>query len=440
MITDLILPKFNMDMESAVLLHWLRAEGDRVAAGDPVAEVSTDKVNMEVEATADGILFDLRFAEGDTVPVTVPIARIASDESEIVAARGSSLRSVTGESLALPTEPPGPLAEEQTPGAQVSRETSPGGHVGSGPASSPLSTSALANAGRIRATPAARRLARELGLDLATVASEARRITVDLVREAANTIPRSRHGALAPSIETEQAPAPRREPAAAGEVASPEVATAGARLFAGASVWTSIRLDNSFSALYQGEHGARPGALWTYLVARALREHPRLNSSYERNGAVAHPAAHIAVEVAGPSGLVSTVVCDADRRTLLQIDREIRNATSDRGATTGGARTSCRPTFTIVDFSETDVDGLTPAPRAPQVATLGIGRRTPRVVARGEGLRIEPTVQVALSFDPRVIHESDAASFLATLSRLVMTPGIAVTSLRAAESVEPATH
>src|SRR6266487_2481964 len=78
-----------MDMESAVLLKWLRAEGDRVQEGDPIAEVETDKVNMEVEATADGILFDLRYAEGDTVPVTAPIARIAPDEAAMAAARRS---------------------------------------------------------------------------------------------------------------------------------------------------------------------------------------------------------------------------------------------------------------------------------------------------------------------------------------------------------------
>ena len=90
MTTDLILPKFNMDMEGAVLLRWLRAEGDRVELGEPVAEVETDKVNMEVEATADGFLFDLRYAEGDTVPVTMTIARIAEDEAAMVQAQRAS--------------------------------------------------------------------------------------------------------------------------------------------------------------------------------------------------------------------------------------------------------------------------------------------------------------------------------------------------------------
>ncbi|HEY5629761.1 MAG TPA: lipoyl domain-containing protein, partial [Candidatus Limnocylindrales bacterium] len=90
MTTDLILPMFNMEMESGVLVKWLRSEGDVVEKGDPVAEVETDKVNMEVESTADGILFDLRYAEGDIVPVTATIARIAPDEAALAAARNAT--------------------------------------------------------------------------------------------------------------------------------------------------------------------------------------------------------------------------------------------------------------------------------------------------------------------------------------------------------------
>ena len=447
MITDLILPKFNMDMESAVLLHWLRGEGDRVAAGDPVAEVSTDKVNMEVEATADGILFDLRFAEGDTVPVSVPIARIASDESDIAAARGGSPRAVASTPVAPSPEPTGQRWTEAGPRAETPGDAAPGVSVASSLPPTSVAPKGLAPAGRIRATPAARRLARELGVDLATITSANRRITVALVGQAQDRVSSpARDAAPAASFQTQQVPqtqqAPEigQAPTAPGDVVSPEFTSIGARQLGAASVWTNVRLEKSFSALYQGAQGALPRALWVYLVARALHEHPRLNSSYGRDGAVAQPGVHIAVEVAGPNGLVATLVCDADRRTLLQIDREIRSATSAEGRAIDPATRPCQPTFTIVDFSETDVDGVAPAPRAPHVATLGIGRCAPRVVAMGEGFRIEPTVQGALSFDPRAVHEFDAASFLATLTRLAMTPDVAATSLRAAASIEAVAH
>ena len=96
MTTELILPKFNMDMDTAVLVRWLVNDGDRVAEGDPVAEVETDKVNMDVEATTGGILCALRFAPGDVVPVTAAIASIAPDEAAAAEARAAAAASRPG--------------------------------------------------------------------------------------------------------------------------------------------------------------------------------------------------------------------------------------------------------------------------------------------------------------------------------------------------------
>ncbi len=440
MITDVILPKFNMDMESAILIRWLRREGERVAAGDPVAEVGTDKVNMEVEATADGILFDLRYAEGDTVPVTVPIARIASDEAELTAGAPESraaLEAAVEVGGRAPAPPSSAAAAEAPhfepvqpvdPGAQQ-RPTRPSDEAAVAP--SPLSDR-LSIPGRPRATPAARRLARELGVDLASVARSGERLTAARISEAAAL---ERPPLTAPSNRARQeeiAPEPtsgsrRLERGGASEAGTgPQVL----------SLWTEVRVGGPLVAKESGGHEPTPAAVWVFLVARALRDHPRLNASYRGGRVAPHAAIHIALQVPGGVGMSTIILRDADRQTLFQLDRAIRAERHRERSRRPEAGEDVEGTFTIVDLGELDIDGFIPILRQTQVATLGIGCRRPRVAAAGDGLRVEERVELTLACDARAVDEGQAASFLASLRRLAMIPTVIQAGLTAAESVE----
>lgn len=438
MITDVILPKFNMDMESAVLIRWLRREGDRVAAGDPVAEVETDKVNMEVEATADGVLFDLRYAEGDVVPVSVPIARIASDEAELTAAAAAS-RAAPDAPVGFGGGAPSPSSAAATampPDFEPVQplDTSEG-------ATRPSDEGALAPSrvsgrlsvpGRPRATPAARRLARELGVDLVSVARSGERLTAARLAEVAAALERPRPPAPPNRAGDETlAPGPaggsrQRDQGGASEAGSaPQVL----------SLWTEVRVSGPLIGKESQGHEPTPPAIWVFLVARVLRDHPRLNALYRGGRVEPHAAIDIALQVPGGGGLSTIVLRDADRQTLFQLDDTIRTERRRERSGRSEAGDDGDGTFTIVDLDEVDVDGFIPVLRQPQVATLGIGCRRPRVAAAGEGLRVEERVQLSLACDARAVDEGQAASFLASLRRLVMSPTVVETALMAAESV-----
>lgn len=439
MITDLILPKFNMDMESGVLIRWLRSEGDRVSVGDVVAEVSTDKVNMEVEATADGILFDLRYAEGDTVPVTAPIARIASDETEIARMRAG--RRAEPHPTVQVAEAPRPSIALQRPSGEPAvpkwepyEEGRPGPYPDRQPRAPAVQGRGESQIGAIerpRATPAARRLARELGVDLASLAPAGRRITSAQVQQAAR--PPAANGESLRSARLGGEALPRGAPArqlTLGASGPHEAARSPL-----VSLWAEVRLGGHLETLGTASRPSRQ-AVWVFLVARALRDHPLLNCSLGETGLVPNSPVHIALQIPAQAGLRSTVVREADRLTLLEIDEELRD---HRPGSVGRSPEPANPgdaTFTIVDLGEADVEGFVPALRPPQVAALGLGRPGPRVTAvDGDGLRVETRLQLTLVCDGRAADEAQAASFLATLRRLVMSPDVVEAGLIAAAAV-----
>src|SRR5581483_5216977 len=157
MAVEVILPRFNMDMEEGTILRWLKQDGEHVRQDEPICEVETNKVNMEVEAPADGILCRPWIQEGATVPVTSVLAVIAADETEA--------RSLHEAPLPAHAEPP--ASPEPGPAAPALPAASP---------SRPLATAPAGSDG-IRATPAVRRAAREAGIDLTSLAGAGGRVS-----------------------------------------------------------------------------------------------------------------------------------------------------------------------------------------------------------------------------------------------------------------------
>lgn len=449
MTTDLILPKFNMDMESAVLLKWLRADGDRVQQGDPVAEVETDKVNMEVEATTDGILFDLRYAEGDTVPVTAPIARIAPDEAAVAEAQ----RSRGAASGGGPSAPS--AVAEATPGTEL-----PSAPVDRATVSTTVVEAAAATAGKVRATPAVRRLAREHGIDLASLASNGARVTASIVQAAIEARDRPEAASAASTSPTMPAPGapprpvsrPLAAPPARLATASPPPPPSGgipldatrraiAERMTKANEAPQITLNVEVRAgalsLLRQESPSRPSfsAIFAVALARALRDHPSLNCTFEEGMIVPHASVDIGIAVARPAGLIVPVLRDADRLTIVEADRQIRDLVARaRDArlrledVTGG-------TFTMTSLGEADIDHFSPLLNPPQVGILGIGRLAPRVIAVDGGIRVEPTVYLSLTCDHRVIDGEPGAAFLGTLRGLLESPGWLASGMAVGETL-----
>jgi pyruvate dehydrogenase E2 component (dihydrolipoamide acetyltransferase) len=182
------------------------------------------------------------------------------------------------------------------------------------------------------------------------------------------------------------------------------------------------------------ESGApRPSfsALFAVAVARALRDHPNLNVTFEDGAIVDHEGVHLGIAVARPAGLIVPVLHDADRLTVAAADRRIRELVAR--ARDGGLRLEdvSGGTFTVTSLGEAGIDVFSPLLNPPQVGILGIGRLANRVVAVGDGIRVEPTVHLSLSCDHRVIDGEPGAAFLATLRGLLEEPGWLAGSLAA---------
>lgn len=426
MTTDLILPKFNMDMETAVLVRWLHADGDRVEEGDPVAEIETDKVNMEVEAITGGILCGLRFAPGDVVPVTVPIASIAPDEAAAEAVRASI--------GAQPAEPEAPAGAGEAPSADAARSDTTVGEPAAKEAEVAEGTGQTSS--RPRATPAIRRLAREHGIDLAQLADADGRVTPAALQAAIEqgtsaAAPQAPAAAAqAPAVPAPSVPTPGETARPAGTTRTPLDATrrAIAERMTTASKVPQITLTVEVRAgtlvRLRDESVARPSfsAIFAIAAARAIRDHPLVNSTFEDGMVITHAAVDLGIAVARPAGLIVPILRDADRLTVLEADAKIRDLVARARAGQLRLDEVSGGSFTITSLGEAGVDNFTPLLNPPQVAILAIGRLAPRVVPIENGIAVEPTVGLSLACDHRVIDGAPGAEFLATLRRLLEAP------------------
>lgn len=425
MSVELILPKFNMDMDSAVLVRWLRDDGDRIEEGDPVAEVETDKVNMEVEATVGGILCGLRYQPGDVVPVTAPIATLAADEAEAEKVRA-----------AAPPPAPAPAPVE------VPAEPATAGPSTGAAPEAPAAPKEAAPLGgtRVRATPAIRRRAREAGIDLASLVGPGGRVTQAILQAAVvarsrGATPSATQAAPAAAVAAD-VPAPRAEGVTRTPLDATRRAIAERMTRAGAVPQISLTVEARVSQLVRLRDGsvARPSfsAIFAVAAARAIRDHPIVNSTFEDGVIVTRPGVDLGIAVARPTGLIVPVLRDADRLTVLEADPRIRELVTR--ARDGQLRLDevSGGSFTITSLGEAGIDHFTPLLNPPQVAILAVGRIAQRVVPIENGIAVEPTVHLTLTCDHRVIDGAPGAEFLATLKRLLEAPTWLATSLQQA--------
>lgn len=381
MATPVILPKFSMTMEEGTILRWLKREGEPVTQGEPLAEVMTEKVDMEVEAPASGFLRGIRAQPGDVVPATQVIAYIVGPGEDVPAG---------------PLEAAGP-PETARPGRDLAE---------AGPKGPPP----------VAATPVARRLAREAGLDLAAVVGTgpAGRITEADVRAAL-----ARRGA----------PPPPPGPAAGPVAVERRMPLAGRRRTVARRTEQSAReiphvylvraADMSAARAVRGE--ASYTAVAVYAAARALRTHPLMRAALDGDAIVVYEASHIGVAVDTPEGLIVPVVRDADRKDLLAIHQEIEAlARRARDRTLSVAEVS-GATFTVSNLGMFGLDQFTSLVNPPQSAILSVGAVRPRPWAVGDALAVRPVCYLTLAVDHRVADGAEGARFLEDLCRQLET-------------------
>jgi pyruvate dehydrogenase E2 component (dihydrolipoamide acetyltransferase) len=377
--TDVIMPALGMAQETGKVVRWLKAEGDTVAKGEPLMEVETDKVTVDVEAPADGTLAAVTADEGQDVPVGRTIAVILA----------------TGESA-----PEAAVAEPREPAAGgVSNSQLLTTDDGARPRRRPL------------ASPKARRLAAERNIDLAAVAGSGPRGAV-----------------VAADLEQEQV---------TDSYKVPELGTVWRRMAERTTAsWQSVPhfflsrdVDASRLNAWRETTRARPGYervshtdLLVKLAAAALERHPRVNGRWHEGAIVPGEGVNVGIAVATDDGLVVPVVHDADRLTLREISE--RRTQLVEAAHAGKLRPDDvqRGTFTVSNLGMYGVDSFQAIVNAPQAAILAVGRIVDRVVPVDGSPAVRPVLSLTLSFDHRVVDGARGAEFLDTLAALAEEP------------------
>jgi len=370
MAVEITMPKLGLTMESGTIARWLKAPGDVVRAGEPLLEVSTDKINYEVPAPASGTLGETLAREGDEFACGAVIGTLAD----------------TGEPAGIAPAPAAAAA-----GAALRHERSHGN-------------------GRTVASPAARRLARERGLPLAEIVGTGPRgrITLsDIHAYRSAPMPQIPGGMnYPPSLD----PARRAIYRKMTEVAALPLA----------QVETIARVD-ALGRLIAKRSDFGWTAFAVYACARLLRDHPALRTD-ARTGA---PFERIGIGVAAdtPQGLIVPVVRDADTLSLAQTQAEIvRLAGLARAGTIGGNDVG-GAAFSISNVGPQGVDRVAPLVDPPQTAILGIGAVRSRPWIDGDALVAARTLTCVLTFDHRFVDGAPAARFLAAFAAACDEPG-----------------
>jgi pyruvate dehydrogenase E2 component (dihydrolipoamide acetyltransferase) len=397
MITEVRMPKLGMAMKKGAVTKWLKAEGDPVQEGADLFELASEKITAVVPAPASGVLGRVVAELGAELPVGALLALIgepadAFPPKQELAGVGSGLRSAS---------PP----------------------AAAGAAAAPAAAAAAAGEGA-PASPAARRRARELGVDITLVPPSApgKRIMVEDVEGFAAT---------AQAEPAEAAPAGRVLPFVGIRKVVAERLTESLRTMAQVTISREVEAGGLVArraALAAGFEAAT-GVRLTYtdllveLVAELLAEHPLLNATLTEQGIVCAPAVHMGVAVALEDGLIVPVIRDAGGRSLAEIahDRVDLAAKAQAGTLTldeveGG-------TFTISNLGSFGADAFTPIVNPPQCAILGVGRIVDKPVAIAGSVEVRPTLWLSLTFDHRIVDGAPAARFLQQLGDRLGTPG-----------------
>ena len=414
MSTDVKLPRLGQGMESGVVVRWLKKEGDHVSKGDPLYELDTEKVTQEIEAETDGVLAKIVVAEGE-VEVGTTLAVIDADGAGDGAAPAAE-SSAEPEAAAEPT----PAARAETPAAPEPAAPKPAAEPPQRGESRPTP---------LKASPLARRIARERGVDLASV-----RGTGPDGRILAEDVEKAPAGA--PSV----APGAPPAPAEAVEVVqlSSVRKTIAKRL---TEAWTAPVFQLGVSAdmaealalrerlverLEEGDVKPTVNDVLVKLAAVALARHAPVNATFTGEEIQRHPTPHVGIAVAAPQGLVVPVIRDAGRLTVQEIARaraDLVGRARDNKLTFADLEGG---TFTISNLGMFGVEQFTAVLNPPQVAILAVGAVKEEAVVRDGDLDVAPIVHLVLTCDHRAIDGADGASFLQTLVALIEQPTLAL--------------
>ena len=435
MATKVIMPKLSPTMEEGQIARWLKKEGDKVAMGEPLAEIDTDKATMEMQALTEGVLRKIIIGEGQSAPLGQPIAIIGAADEDI-----SSLLSEASAAAPAPAQQQAPPPEKQPePAPAPAAQPAPPQAKAAAAASTSngrQTASAAASSGRLIVSPLAARMAAESGLDLRSVQGSGpngRIIKKDV--EAALSQPKP-----APAPQRYPRPVEPGQPVPAGapsayrdEPASQIRQTIAKRLVTSLGpvphffLTTDIEMDRA-AEMRRGINELDPDLkisindIVIKVTAAALMQHPEVNASFQEKFVRYYEHVDIGVAVAIEDGLITPVVRAADQKSLSQIAAEVRELAERARSKRLKPEEYTGATFSISNLGMFGIDEFTAVINPPEGAILAVGAMTPKPVVRNNEIVIRQIMRVTMSCDHRVIDGATGAKFLQTFKKILENP------------------
>lgn len=426
MATQVVMPKLSPTMEEGQLSRWLKHEGDKVAMGEPLAEIDTDKATMEMQALSNGVLRKILIGEGQSAPLGQAIAIIGDADEDI---------SALLESVAEQPAKAAPAAANKSEEPPQSAATAAGPSVRT---DGNAATETSRDDGRQLISPIAARMAAEAGINLKSVrgSGPGGRIVKRDIEAAVGAKDAPAKGAprLKPIAAATHEPGVVYGPSSFREEPLSEMRRAIARrlvtslgpvphffLTSEIDMERAADMRASINDLYP-DAKLSINDIIIKVTAAALMQHPQVNASFQDKTVRYYEHADIGVAVATENGLITPIVRSGDLKSLLEIAGEVRELAARGRARKLKPEEYTGATFSISNLGMFGIDEFTAVINPPEGAILAVGAMAPKPVVYGGQIVIRQTMRVTMSCDHRVIDGAIGAQFLQTFKQIMENP------------------
>ncbi len=403
------MPRLSDTMEEGTVASWLKQVGDTVEEGDILAEIETDKATMEFESFFNGVLLHIGTAVGETAPVDTLLAIIGPAGTDVAAI------------LAAPPTAPQPTTPE-TPAAAPAVEATP--TVSTSVATPAVQAPAAASTGRIMASPLAKRIAKEKGIDLGLVSGtgESGRIVKRDVEQFTPAAAAAQVGVFVPAGQEKQEEIPN------SQMRKTIAKRLGASKFSAPHYYLSVEFDMDAAIAFRKQYNSIPDTKISFndivvkAVALSLKEHPQVNSQWFDDKMVLNHHVHVGVAVAVEDGLVVPVLKFANEMNLPQIGSQVRDFAGRARSKKLTPQEMDGSTFTVSNLGMFGIDEFTSIINQPNSAILSVGAIVQKPVVKEGEIVVGNTMKLTLACDHRTVDGATGAQFLQTLKGYIENP------------------